>query len=441
MDTIAQVSTAMREVLTTTANALARSSGFVQRASKLTGAGLVQAWVFACMASPMPTWEDVSQSAATVGVAISAQGLEQRCSQAAATLLEQVLAASIQQVIVAAPVAIPLLNRFSHVFIEDSSTIGLPPVLAETWRGCGGSTADGNAALKVQVRLDLRCGSIQGPALQDGRAADQRSPLHDAPIVAGALYLADLGYWRLARFARIAADDGFWLSRYLPQTVLFTTDGQRWEDIRRLLEEQGTDRVDLPVTVGVHERVPARLLGVRLPPEVAEDRRQRLIAEARAQGKPISAEVLRLAAWTIFLTNAPVERLSLREALVIGRARWQIELLFKLWKSHGHVDESRGTQPWRVLCEVYAKLLAVLISHWVMLTELWTYPDRSLVKAAQLIQKHAFHLASSVWSPRALEDALNVIRDGLRACCRMNTRKEHPNTYQLLMNPELSYLG
>ena len=148
-----------------------------------------------------------------------------------------------------------------------------------------------------------------------------------------------------------------------------------------------------------------------------------------------------MAAWTIFLTNAPVELLSLREALVIGRARWQIELLFKLWKSHGHVDESRGTQPWRVLCEVYAKLLAVLISHWVMLTELWTYPNRSLVKAAQLIQKHAFHLASSVWSQRALEDALNVIRDGLRACCRMNTRKEHHNTYQLLMNPELSFLG
>ncbi len=122
---------------------------------------------------------------------------------------------------------------------------------------------------------------------------------------------------------------------------------------------------------------------------------------------------------------------------MIGRARWQIELLFKLWKSHGHVDESRGTQPWRVLCEIYAKLLAVLISHWVMLTEAWDYPDRSLVKAAQFIQKHAFHLASSLWSQLALEDALNVIRDGLRACCRMNTRKKHPNTYQLLMNPEL----
>jgi hypothetical protein len=441
MDTIAQVAAAMREILTSTANTLARTSGFVQRTSKLTGAGFVQAWVFACMASPMPTWEDVSQSAATVGVRITAQGLADRCGESAATLLKEVLQASIQQVIAAEPVAIPLLNRFSSVFIEDSSTIVLPPVLAETWRGCGGTTAHGNAALKVQVRLDLCHGTLRGPALQDGRAADQRSPLHDELLVAKALYLADLGYWSLLRFARIAAAGAFWLSRYQPQTVLFTADGSRWDDVRGLLEAQGTDQVDLPVTVGVDARVPARLLGVRLPPAVAEQRRQRIIADARADGKPVSGDLLHLAAWTIFLTNAPVELLSLREALVIGRARWQIELLFKLWKSHGHVDESRGAQPWRVLCEVYAKLLAVLISHWVMLTELWAYPDRSLVKAAQLIQKHAFHLASSLWSQRALEDALNVIRDGLRACCRMNARQEHPNTYQMLMNPELSFLA
>jgi hypothetical protein len=441
MDTITQVATAMREILTTTANALARSTGFVQRTSKLTGAGFVQAWVFACMASPMPTWEDVSQSAATVGVAITAQGLEDRCREAAATLLEQVLAKSIDQVIASEPVAIPLLRRFTCVFIEDSSTIVLPPVLATQWRGCGGSTQEGSAALKVQVRLDLCRGTLSGPRLQDGRAADQRSPLQEEPIRAGALYLADLGYWSLARFVRIAAGDGLWLSRYLPQTALFTADGQRWDDGRGLLEAQGSDQVDLPVTVGVDARVPARLLGLRLPPAVAERRRHQIIADARADGKPVSGELLRLAAWTILLTNSPADQLSLREALVIGRARWQIELLFKLWKSHGHVDESRGTQPWRMLCEVYAKLLAVLISHWVLLTELWAYPDRSLVKAAHLIQKHAFHLASSLWSQPALEDALNVIRDGLRACCRMNARQKHPNTYQVLMNPTLSFLA
>ena len=63
------------------------------------------------------------------------------------------------------------------------------------------------------------------------------------------------------------------------------------------------------------------------------------------------------------MTNAGADLLSLPEALVLARARWQIELLFKLWKQYGQIDASRSAKPWRVLCEVWAKLLAVLIQH------------------------------------------------------------------------------
>lgn len=437
MDTIPQVAAAMQQVLTTTACDLGRSSGFVQRASKLDGASFTQAWVFACMANPMPTWEDVSQSAATSGVAISPQGLEQRCTEAAATLLEQVLSAAVQQVIAADAVAIPLLTRFTHVFVQDSSTIVLPSSLVERWRGCGGSSSHGAAALKLQVQLDLRHGTLQGPALQDGRASDQTTPLWEAPLVAGALYLADLGYFRLRRFAELEAADAYWLTRYQQGTALFTEDGQRWDNPLALLESQQSEQVDLPVTVGVGERLAARLLALRMPQEVADQRRRRLREAAKKDGKQPTALSLALAAWSIFLSNAPAELLTLRDALVVGRARWQIELLFKLWKSHGHIDETRGGQPWRVLCEVYAKLLAVLVGHWVMLTGLWAYPNRSLVKAAKLVQQHAMHLASSLWQRTALENALSVIQGGLQACCRINSRHAHPNTYQLLLNGEL----
>lgn len=437
MDTIPQVAAAMQQVLTTTARDLGRSSGFVQRAGKLDGASFTQAWVFACMANPMPTWEDISQSAATIGVAVSPQGLEQRCTEAAATLLEEVLAAAVQQVITGEAVTIPLLARFTHVFVQDSSTIVLPTSLVERWKGCGGSTTTGDAALKLQVQLDLRHGTLQGPALQDGRAADQRTPLWETPILAGALYLADLGYFRLRRFAEIDAADAYWLSRYQQGTALFTADGQRWDDVLALLEAQHTEQVDLAVTLGVRDCVPARLLALRVPQEVADQRRRRMREAAQKDGKQPSAVMLALAAWTVFVTNAPSELLGLRDALVVGRARWQIELLFKLWKSRGHVDESRGGQPWRVLCEVYAKLLAVVVGHWVMLTGLWAEPKRSLVKAAKLVQQHAMHLASSLWQREALENALSVIRGGLQACCRINSRRTHPNTYQLLLNGEL----
>ena len=123
------------------------------------------------------------------------------------------------------------------------------------------------------------------------------------------------------------------------------------------------------------------------------------------------------------------------------RARWQIELLFKLWKSHGHIDESRSGKPWRVLCEVYAKLLAMVVQHWLLLTGCWAYPDRSLVKAAQTVRHHAMHLASALACPVALGTAITVIHCCLAAGCRLNRRKKKPNTYQLLLDPTLGGLA
>jgi hypothetical protein len=40
------------------------------------------------------------------------------------------------------------------VYVQDSTTIVLPPDLAAVWRGCGGSTNHGDAALKLQIQLD-----------------------------------------------------------------------------------------------------------------------------------------------------------------------------------------------------------------------------------------------------------------------------------------------
>jgi IS4 transposase len=113
---------------------------------------------------------------------------------------------------------------------------------------------------------------------------------------------------------------------------------------------------------------------VRVPQEVADQRRRRLRATARDRGRTSSAARLAWCDWAILVTNVPPDMLSGREALLLARARWQIELLFKLWKSHGHIDGSRSGKPWRVLCEVYAKLLAMVVQHWLLLTGCWARP-------------------------------------------------------------------
>ena len=307
----------------------------------------------------------------------------------------------------------------------------MPEVFATQWHGCGGSTASSaSAALKLQARLEMCTGRLD-VQLQEGRDSDRAAAL-PGPLPAGALRLADLGYWSLEACAALAQHQVFWLSRLQRQTAVDDATGAR-QDLLTLLESQPTDTVELAVALGERQRLAARLLAVRVPQDVADTRRRRLRQAARDKGRQVSAIGLALAAWTLFVTNVPAERLTLREALVLGRMRWQIELLFKLWKSHGHVDESRSTKAWRILCEVYAKLLAMLVQHWVFLVSFWAYPDRSLTKAAQTVQKHALHLASAFSSVQRLGRALLTVQRCLAAGCRMNRRKKHPNTYQLLL--------
>ncbi|EDN67947.1 transposase, IS4 family [Beggiatoa sp. PS] len=85
------------------------------------------------------------------------------------------------------------------------------------------------------------------------------------------------------------------------------------------------------------------------------------------------------------MTTAPAYKLSFDEALVLYGARWQIELLFKLWKSHAKLETSIRCHPWRILTEISIKMLAGLVQHWIILMGCWNHPNRSLVKAAQVI--------------------------------------------------------
>jgi hypothetical protein len=438
MASLAQVAEAMQHVLTTVAEEAAREAGCVRRPRAFTGAAWVQTMVFGCLGTPQPSLGAFAQTAAALGVAVTPQALDQRFTEAGAACLERVLAAAVDRIVAADPVAIPLLRRFNGVYVLDSSAIGLPAALAPLWPGCGNGAQPTAATLKLGVRLELTTGALAGPLLAPGRTHDRATALAAAPLPAGALRLADLGFWKLDGLRDLGAAGGFWLSRLQAQVAVFDAAGQRREP-GALLAAQGAAEVDLPVTLGVGHRLPARLLAWRAPPAVAAARRRRLRAEAKRRGQAVSKARLALEDWLILVTNAPAERLSAAAARALARARWQVELLFKLWKSGGRVDESRSAAPWRVLCELYAKLIAMVVQHWALLVGCWAYPDRSLAKAAQAVRQHALPLALAMRGQRRLRAALAALRACLAAGCRINPRRTKPNAYQLLLAfPELA---
>ena len=272
-----------------------------------------------------------------------------------------------------------------------------------------------------------------------GRTQDKAGPLHTAPLPPDALLLADLGFWSLARLQALTQSGAFWLSRLHPTTHVLRLTGERL-DLPRWLAAQGEATVDAEMLLGASARLPVRLLAARVPQAVADERRRTLHAAAKREGRTPPQATLALADWTVHVTNVPADRLSVAEAFVLGRARWQIELLFKLWKQHGHLDAWRSGDPWRVLCEVYAKLMALIIQHWLLLLGCWQRPDRSLVRAAQTIRAHALCLLRALGHPRRLREELAALAACMGTGCRIARRKTRPSAFQLWLDPALGGL-
>ena len=433
MVTIPQVCSAMQDVLTTVANAAARTTGFVQRASTLTGAGFVQALVFGFLANPRATRAELAATAAAVGCPVSAQAIDQRMTDAAADCLDQVLEAATTTMLAADPVAIPLLQRFTGgVWVQDTTTVGLPRILAHFWRGGSNQHTTDTAALKLGVRLDLTHGTLQGPFPDHAITNDRKTAIVEQPLPPDSLRIADLGFFRLTDLAQDGAEQRFYLCRLAILTAVFRPDGSRL-DLPRWLTQQ-PEVVDIPVLLGQKERLPSRLIAVRVPQEVADQRRRRLYADAARRGRQPSALQLALASWTLYVTNLPPERLTVDEALVLGRARWQVELLFKRWKSHGQIDTWRSGKPSAIRCELYAKILAMILSQWAILVSCWAFPDRSLSTALKVVQPHALCLATALHTHTLLVTALTNLARSLAVGCRISRQRAHPPTFQRLLD-------
>ena len=221
--------------------------------------------------------------------------------------------------------------------------------------------------------------------------------------------------------------------RLKSQTVLLNRKGSYRLQLRGLLPQQVGQVVQYGVLVGAQARIPARLIIVRVPSEVAKQRRERLEEEAQDKGQAVSPEQWDLAEWTIVITNVSRGRLSVIEVLQLMRIRWQLELLYKLWKQYGQIDEWRSKQPWRILCEVYGKLAAMLLQHWLILLGCWHDPWRSLVKAAQVVRRHAMRVLAALHGEYRWDCLERSLRRSMRSGCRVERRRTHPSTVQLLL--------
>ena len=108
----------------------------------------------------------------------------------------------------------------------------------------------------------------------------------------------------------------------------------------------------------------------------------------------------------------------------------------RTWKEHGRIDEWRSKKPWRILCELYAKLCAMVIQQWLIQLGCWQDPHRSIVKAAQAVRREVGRLMVALYKGGLEEELVDILRC-MQSGCRLNTRKQAPTTSQFLSGTPL----
>ena len=290
--------------------------------------------------------------------------------------------------------------------------------------------------MKLQTEWDLRSGALTHVEIEPGRSPDAATSRQHVRHGPGSLRISDLGYFNVLVFAAMTAAGEHFLSRLQFGTQVLLGDGSR-VDVLRWLGKQRGPFVDQPILLGQEQRLACRLIAWRLPEEQANRHRQKLCQETRSKrGREPSVERLAWCDWTILVTSVPVEQLTPKEATVLYRARWQVELLFKRWKSQGLVAELSGSTVVRQMVRVWSRLLAVVVQHGLVIGSIGGQAKKSLSKAYEAVRAFAGRLGAALLHPSDLERVLDDVGRTLAKTCRRDPRSK-PGTFELLNDPEL----
>jgi hypothetical protein len=98
-----------------------------------------------------------------------------------------------------------------------------------------------------------------------------------------------------------------------------------------------------------------------VPEDISAKRRRIAHATAKKQGRTLSQKSLTLLNFSIFITNVSGKIWPPEVVGTIYRIRWQIELLYKSWKTGLKIDYLKGINRYRIEALIYVRMISVLI--------------------------------------------------------------------------------
>lgn len=304
----------------------------------------------------------------THGVDISGQGIDQRFNEGAQTYIQGLIGEQLSSQ-VSQSIETSWSKHFNRVIIKDSTKFDLPKTLWEKLPGFGGCAS--NAGVCIQYEFNVKSGEVNDLSIHPARRPDNKDAIQTIDLVrSGDLTIRDLGYFALDYFKKIVKARAFFLSRLNTKILVYQKKEDKLQEldfakVYQRMKAADIQRLDQKVYIGEKEKFPVRLIIELVPEEVVATRIQRVNKCNKKKGRQTGEEYKNRARFNLFITNITEKMLDAEVIAKIYRIRWQIELIFKTWKSVFGLDNIGQMKYERLMCILNARLLLILIN-WEM---------------------------------------------------------------------------
>jgi len=345
---------------------VARKTGFCKRESKLSPGSFFDIMMYDASSVKLNSLNQLAIEAQSEhDIGITKQGINKRFNNHTLDFLKHLIEMQVS-VKLDQQIDAGWLGSFDRVLIKDGTRFKLPEAYQDLLPGSGGSGSKAGACL--QLEYDFKSGSITDLTLTPANRPDVKDAQEVMDTVkSNDLVIRDLGYYSFPSLLNISSKDAFYISRLGFTTIVYEMINGKWQrlDFKVLfnyMQQHQLSRIEIAVLIGAKEKIPVRLVTELMPAAVYEERMRKVRKINKKKGYQPSKDYEFMARFNLFITNVPQEVLPADVVSQLYKIRWQVELIFKIWKSVIGIHHAKNMKYKRWLCLLYFKLLLMLIN-------------------------------------------------------------------------------
>ncbi|MFZ2634701.1 MAG: IS4 family transposase [Desulfosalsimonadaceae bacterium] len=347
-------------------NQLAIDSNFVQRKGKIDGHLFFDLIIFHSEDLKSQSLNDLSAALNDRhGIEIQKQSLHERFNNNALSFLKMSLEKILQSQIDYKSVLPYGSCGFNRILIKDSTCFQIDESLREYYPGSGGSGS--KASVRIQFEYDLLSGSINDLSVNAFNEQDAKNSLATIELTReGDLIIRDLAYMGINVLKAAELLKVIYLCRVNPSTIILEKNDDQFQridfiELTKFMRSHEISSIEKEVYLGAEEKLKTRMIIFLMPEEEYAKRIRKAEQNNKKKGRgQVGKEFKARAALNLFITNTSAELIPASNVWKFYRLRWQIELIFKVWKSICDISKVKKVKKHRLECYIYSKLILIV---------------------------------------------------------------------------------